>query len=220
MSLFNLNKKKKIDLSINPDNSKIVHNHEFGKSKATQDTPIKLNSPKNFTIERNMNNHNQTDSSHITADNNNSSVHPPSFEVDNSQKDNLPDTNNETPQTPDLSKSLLSPDLVKNTIIELLLDEDSLILEKALLHKGVMQKNIEAILSFLEDKYELTPTKLYRESADKAKSELEHLNEQVQVAQQQHDEIKLQTSEYIANLSQIAASHLQELVKNVINKGK
>lgn len=220
MRFFPFNKKKKVDLSINPDNSKIVHNYEFGKPKATQNTPIKLNSPKSFKIERDMNNHNQPDSSHITADNNNSSVHPPSFEVDNSQADDLLNASNKTPQTPDLSESLLSRDFVKDIIIELLLDEDLLLLEKALLNKDVMQKSIGAILSFLEDKYELTPTKIYREAANQAKSDLEQLNEEVKAAQLQYDEIKVQTSEYIASLSQIASSQLQELAKNLINKGK
>ncbi|RTL11751.1 MAG: hypothetical protein EKK54_06035 [Neisseriaceae bacterium] len=117
------------------------------------------------------------------------------------------------------SLQIINEEQLKNIVAEVLQDENLLIIEKILLQGNVMQTFINAILSLLEDKYELVPTKIYRENAAEAKNQLDQLNEQVQVARQQHDDIKEQTNEYIENLSQIAAEQLQLLVKNILLKG-
>lgn len=114
----------------------------------------------------------------------------------------------------------IPPELIKQLVMDILLDNELLIIERILLSDNVMKKFIDTILSYLEDKYDLTPTKQYRDTAAVLKTDLEHLNDQVLDAQLQFKEVQNQTNQYIKNLSQIAAQQLGEIVKNIITKGK
>jgi|LauGreDrversion4_2_1035121.scaffolds.fasta_scaffold342219_2 hypothetical protein len=95
-------------------------------------------------------------------------------------------------------------------------DDDLFVVEKTLLKEEVFNKYITAIVNLIEDKYELTPTKIYREKAEEAKSNLEQLNSQVEQATHKFEEVRAKTNEYISNLSQIAADQLNQIVKNII----